>query len=254
MLFIVGLGLSEKEIPIGTIEVCKNCELYIDRFTSRVDDKVSDHITELTGKRLTELTRQDMEEDAKEIVSRAATKDVAILVGGDPLMATTHKILYIEAERQKVKTEIVHANSIITTAIGESGLDFYRFGAPCTIPKWTTHYSPISFYEKIEANMLNKNHTILLLDYDAKNRVTLDIKDAIAALEKADAHYKKGIINSKTKIIILHNMSLEDCKTILTTIEKAKTLELGGVNIIILPAILTDIEKEAVEALTQMKW
>ena len=39
MLFIVGLGLSEKEIPIGTIEVCKNCELYIDRFTTRVEDE-----------------------------------------------------------------------------------------------------------------------------------------------------------------------------------------------------------------------
>ena len=66
---------------------------------------------------------------------------MAILVGGDPLMATTHKIFIHRGERQKVETEIVHANSIITTAIGESGLDFYGFGAPCTIPKWspTTH-------------------------------------------------------------------------------------------------------------------
>jgi len=254
MLFLVGLGLSEKEIPIGTMEVCRNCELYVDRFTSLIEDRTTDYITEATGKRITELTRQDMEENARDIVQRASTKDVAILVGGDPLMATTHKILYIEAKRQNVKTYIVHANSIITTAIGESGLDFYRFGAPCTIPKWSPHYSPLSFYEKIAANMTNGNHTILLLDYDAKNMVTLDIKDAIDALEKADAFYKKGIINSKTKIIVLHNMSLETGKVVATTIEKAKAENYGGVNIIILPAKLTEIEKEAVEAKTESKW
>jgi diphthine synthase len=254
MLFLVGLGLSEKEIPIGTMEVCRNCELYIDKFTSMVEERTTDYITEQTGKRITELTRQDMEENARDIVQRALTKDIAILVGGDPLMATTHKILYIEAERQHIKTQIVHANSIITTVIGESGLDFYRFGAPCTIPKWSQHYSPISFYEKIEANLLNKNHTILLLDYDAKSRTTLGIKDAISALEKADAHYKKGIINNKTKIILLHNMSLEDSKVVITTIENAKTLDYNGVNIIILPAELTDIEKEAILAITGKKW
>jgi diphthine synthase len=254
MLFLVGLGLSEKEIPIGTMEACRNCELYIDKFTSMVEERTTDYITEQTGKRITELTRQDMEEDAKDIVQRAKTKDIAILVGGDPLMATTHKILYIEAERQNVKTQIVHANSIITTAIGESGLDFYRFGAPCTIPKWSHHYSPVSFYEKIEANLVNKNHTILLLDYDSKSKTTIAITDAINALEKADAHYKKGIINNKTKIILLHNMSLEDGKVISTTIENAKTLDYSGVNIIILPAELTDIEKEAVFAITGKKW
>lgn len=254
MLFLVGLGLSEKEIPIGTIEVCKNCELYIDKFTTRIDDRTLDYITELTGKRITELTRQDMEESANEIIQRAATKDIAILVGGDPLMATTHKILYIEADKQHVKTQIVHANSIIATAIGESGLDFYRFGAPCTIPRWSAHYSPISFYEKIEANMVNRNHSILLLDYDAKSRTTLDIKEAITALEKADAHYKKGIINNKTKVIILHNMSLEDSKVVATTIEKAKLQDHGGVNIMILPAELTDVEKETIGTLTEMKW
>lgn len=254
MLFLVGLGLSEKEIPIGTIEACKNCELYIDKFTSAIDDGTIDYITEITGKRITELTRQDMEEDAHEIIQMAVTKDIAILVGGDPLMATTHKILYIEAEKQHVKTQIVHANSIIATAIGESGLDFYRFGAPCTIPRWGEHYSPISFYEKLETNMLNRNHTILLLDYDAKSRATLDIKEAINTLENADAHYKKGIINNKTKIIIMHNMSLEDSKVVVTTIEKAKSQNYDGVNIMILPAELTDIEKETIEAITETKW
>jgi diphthine synthase len=254
MLFLVGLGLSEKEIPNGTIEVCKKCDLYIDRFTSIISDSTTNKITQITGKEIKELSRKEMEEDAKEIIKKAAKKDIAILIGGDPLIATTHKILYIEAKKQGIETQVIHANSIMTTVIGESGLDFYRFGSICTIPKWTAHYSPVSFYEKIEKNLKNKEHSMLLLDYDAKNRITLNINDAINALDKAEEHYKKGIITAKTKIIILHNLSLNDSKVIPTNILNAKSMTEEGVNVIVLPAELTDIEKEAIEARTGTKW
>ena len=138
--------------------------------------------------------------------------------------------------------------------IGECGLDFYRFGSICTIPRWSAHYSPISFYEKIERNLTNNEHTILLLDYDAKAMETLPIKDAIETLEKADSHYKKGIITDKTKIIIMHNISQRDGKVIETTVADAKASGLKGMNVIIMPAALSDVEKEAVEARTGTKW
>ncbi len=254
MLFLVGLGLSEKEIPVGTIEVCKKCELYMDRFTSIISDNTVNYVENATGKRITELSRQEMEENANEIVRKASGKDIAILIGGDPLIATTHKILYIEAKKQGVDTQIVHANSIITTAIGESGLDFYRFGSPCTIPKWSEHYSPVSFYEKIAANLKMKEHTILLLDYDSKNKCTISIKEAMKTLKMAELHYKKGIITDETKIILLHNMAQDDNKVVLTNINKAKSLDYEGINIIIMPAEPTDIEREAVKARTGTGW
>lgn len=254
MLFLVGLGLSDKEIPTGAIDACKKCELYIDKFTSAISDKTVNYIENATGKRITELSRQEMEENAKEIVKKASTKDIAILVGGDPLIATTHKILYIEAKKSGVNTQIIHANSIITTAIGESGLDFYRFGSACTIPKWSEHYSPVSFYEKIAANLKIKEHTMLLLDYDSKSKGTIDVKEAINTLEMAEEHYKKGIISGETKIILLHNMAQDDSKVILMNLKEAKSLDYGGINIIIMPAELTSIEKEAVEARTGTRW
>lgn len=254
MLFLVGLGLSDKDIPVGAIDACKKCELYIDSFTSTVSGRTTNYITEITGKGIKELSRQEMEENAKEIIKKALEKDIAILIGGDPLIATTHKILYIEAKKQGVKTIIIHANSIITTAIGESGLDFYRFGAVSTIPKWTAHYSPVSFYEKITANLKNNEHTLLLLDYDSRNRTTLSIAEAISALEKAEQHYKKGIITNKTKLIILHNMGAEDSNVSATTLLNAKSLTKEGLNIIVLASELTDIEEEAIAAKADIKW
>lgn len=253
MLFLVGLGLSKKDIPSGAIEVCKNCDLYIDRFTSVISQESIDYIMQITGKEIKEISRKDMEENSIEIIKKSATKDIAILVGGDPLIATTHKILYIAAKKHKIKTQVIHANSIMTTAIGESGLDFYRFGATCTIPKWSEHYSPISFYEKMATNFTNKQHTMMLLDYDSKHRETLGISEAVKELQKAEEHYKKGIISSKTKIILLHNLLMDDSKVMLTTLEGASKIK-DGVNVIILPAEPADIEKEAVEARTGTKW
>ncbi|MGD0728527.1 MAG: diphthine synthase [Candidatus Micrarchaeaceae archaeon] len=253
MLFLVGLGLSEKEIPIGAIDVCKKCDLFIDRYTSKISISTTNKIKELTNKEIQVLSRQEMEEGAKTIIKNASAKDVAILFGGDPLIATTHKIFYIEAKKQGVKIETIHANSIITAVIGESGLDFYRFGKTCTIPRWSEHYSPISFYEKIETNVRNKEHSILLLDYDQNSESTLSVKEALVSLGMAEEKYKKGIIANSTKIMIMHNISLEDQKIIFTTIEKASTTDFDdGVNVLILPAELTEIEKETVDSIAKV--
>ena len=150
MLFLIGLGLSKDDLTLAALEACKNCHrLYLDRHTSRVDRATTDYISDTAGKDISDLARQDMEEGAKVLVSSASGKDIAILCGGDPLMATTHKILLIEAARQGVEVRVIHSNSIITAAIGESGLDFYRFGKVCTIPKWSQSYKPVSFYETI---------------------------------------------------------------------------------------------------------
>lgn len=253
MLFLVGLGLSEKEIPVGAIDICKKCDVYLDKYTSRISKNTLNKIKELTGKEIIQLSRQEMEEGAKEIVKNAKTNDIAILFGGDPLIATTHKIFYIEALNQGVKIETIHANSIITAIIGESGLDFYRFGSTCTIPRFSEHYAPLSFYEKIETNHRNKEHSILLLDYDQNSETTLTIKEALMSLAMAEDKYKKGLIASTTKIMVMHNISLEDSQVIFTTIEKASNLDLDeGVNVLIIPAELTSIEQEAVKARAKM--
>ena len=103
----------------------------------------------------------------KSLLKLAKDRDVAVLISGDPLIATTHKILFIEARKLGIRVEIVHAASIASAAIGESGLDFYRFGKVCTHTKWHEHYTPVSFYETIRTNMQNNEHSLVLLDYDS---------------------------------------------------------------------------------------
>ena len=59
------------------------------------------------------------------ILANATDHDVAFLVGGDPLSATTHTDLILRAVELKVPYKIIH-NASIMNAIGSSGLQVRR--------------------------------------------------------------------------------------------------------------------------------
>ena len=250
MLFLVGTGIAYNDIPMRAIEVCKRCTLYAEIYTSISDEAKMKYLSDLFGKEIKILSREDMEEGAKEIVAKAAKANIAILVAGDPLMATTHKILIIEAKKQGISTQILHASSAISAVIGESGLDFYKFGAICTIPKWHDNYKPVSFYEKIERNFSSNLHSLVLLENSPEKGSTLPVPDAIMELEAAESHYKKGIIGESTKIFIMQNIGLPSQKIVATTIKAARSHRSEGVATIIIPVKLSEIEEEAVKSLT----
>ena len=249
MLFLVGIGLVEKDLSLGAIDACKRCELFVDSYTSVVSDGQLAQIRELSGKQPKELGRQELEEGAPSIVKRAKETDVAVLVGGDPLMATTHKILFIEARKQTVEVDVIHSSSVVSAAIGESGLDFYRFGRIATIPKWSSHYQPVSFYESIRENLKNDLHSLMMLDYKQELKSSLSVKEAVETLERAEESYKSGIIRDETDILVLNSISSANARKIFTSVKAAKGLELEGPSVIIIPAKLTDIERESVASM-----
>ena len=68
------------------------------------------------------------------VLRRAKEEKVAFLVSGDPLIAATHVDLRIRAEKQGIKTRVVHGASVISAVIGLSGLQNYKYGRSVTIP------------------------------------------------------------------------------------------------------------------------
>jgi diphthine synthase len=246
MLFLVGVGLDCKDLSLKAVEACKRCELFFDRYTCVVSERQLALVRRLSGRKPRELGRQELEEGAKEIVARAKSADVAVLVGGDPLIATTHKILFIEARRQHVKVGVVHSASVVSAAIGESGLDFYRFGRVATIPRWSEHYRPVSFYEAVRDNMKSNLHSLMMLDYKKEEATSLSVKEAVETLERAEESYRSGIISNGTKIVILNRVSSSRARSVFTSVGSAKRLKLDGPSVIIIPAALSDIERESV--------
>lgn len=249
MLFLVGTGVSYNDISMRAVEACKGCELYIERYTSLVDERKIEYLEGLLGKKVNVLSREDLEDLVKEMVAKAKGNDIAILVGGDPLTATTHKILLIEAKRQGVAAKILHSSSAIPAVMGESGLDFYRFGQVCTIPGWTDSYKPVSFYETIERNLSGNLHSLVLLDYYPEKGTTLSVQEAIKELEAAESSYKKGIIAKGTRIMVVHDIGTDKQRVAMTTIGAANGVQEGQMATIIIPAKLSEIEKETVNSI-----
>ncbi len=251
MLFMVGTGLAPDDISLRALELCKRrgIDLFAENYTSNATPEYIRTISERTGKRITMLGREEMEEGMAQLVKSAAVKDIVVLVGGDPLIATTHKIAYMEARKHGVMVAVLHSASVLSAAMGESGLDFYRFGQVCTIPRWSEHYKPVSFYETIEKNMKGNLHSLLLLDYNQKSQSSIQPSYAAGILEGAEKSYGKGIIGDGTKLIVLHNLSIEGESKLYLGFRSVKRLEFGsGPTVFILPAKLSDIEQGVVSA------
>lgn len=113
----------------------------------------------------------------------ARVGNVAFLVVGDPLSATTHTDLIVRARQYcapdasvptPVPVRIIH-NASITTALGSSGLAGYNFGQTVSIPFWTDDWQPDSWLERIGENMHLGLHTLCLSDIKVREQSITDM-------------------------------------------------------------------------------
>lgn len=191
MLYFVGGGLwDEKDITLRGIDALRKCSaVYLDSYTSFWGGK--DGLEKLVGK-VTIATRKDLEDNAMKIVAQAKGSDVAIVVPGDPMVATTHSMIIMEARKHGVDTLVIHAPSIFS-AIAETGLHIYKFGKTITVPFPSENFSPEGFYDGIKENRDRGLHTLLLLDIreqQMKPGYAMEIILSIA--EKRNNEIKKG--------------------------------------------------------------
>lgn len=151
MLYLIGSGLGEGEFTERGISALNKCKkIYYEDYTSFQYFK--------EGER---LSRERVE--SEEILKEAKEKDIALVVPGDPLFATTHISLILSCIEKGINYEIIHAPSIIN-ALGELGISLYNFGPIVSIPKPEPGYDPESFFEKIKQNKSLGFHTLILVD------------------------------------------------------------------------------------------
>lgn len=162
MLYIVGLGLDNNEITQKGLEALKMVdEAYAEFYTNTANIDLDN----LPGE-IKVLEREQVEQEDK-ILEAAEKKDIAFLISGDPLTATTHYDIKHRAEEKGLEVKVVHAPSIFTS-IAETGLNVYKFGRTVTLPR---EGEPESIKNYVEKNDSIGLHTLVLLDidYDASN-------------------------------------------------------------------------------------
>jgi len=188
MLNLMGLGLSdEKGLTLEGLETLKKSDkVYIELYTSKWFGSI-ENLEKMTGKKIMQLKRPDLEENLEKILKEAKNQTISILILGDPLVATTHTALLIEAKKLGIKTRVIH-NASIYSAAGETGLHLYKFGATVTIPflEKMNNQFPESLSKIIRDNKGRDLHTLCLLDLISEKEKYMTPSEGMEVLLKSD--------------------------------------------------------------------
>ena len=198
-LVFIGLGLNdEKGITIKGLEETKTANsVFMENYTSRMPDFNLQRFELICGKKVHLVTRHMLEnENGTQILQAAKVGKTVFLVPGDPFIATTHITLRIDAEKQGIKTRIIHGTSIMSAIISLSGLHNYKFGKTVTVP-FPENFSETP-YNVIAQNKENGLHTLCLLDLKSKENLHLTINQAIMMLQEMEQKKKNGIVTPHT--------------------------------------------------------
>jgi diphthine synthase len=237
VFYLIGLGLDKKSISADALEVLQKCDkIYLENYTINFpySTKELENVLKL---KIEQLSRQNVE--SEEFLKNAKTKDIALLVYGDSLSATTHLQLILSCKKQGIPCKIFH-NSSILTAISETGLSLYKFGKTTSMPNWKEHKNkPTSFVNYIKENLSIKAHTLILTD------ISLELKNAIEQLEES---VKKEKIELPEKIIVISNAGTDNQKIFYDSIDELSKKNIKMPFCLIIPSELHFLEKEALNS------
>ena len=251
MLWFVGLGISGvKSISIEGQEILSKADIvYLEQFTSPIGKADLAKIKKMTNGEFKSAKRW-LVEDGSEILKNAKRQKVVLLSYGDPYIATTHIELRTRAIQEKIKTHSVHASSSLTSMIGECGLHFYKIGRMATI--MNEMKSMTTPYYVIYKNIIEGNHTVLLLEYNQDKDFFLDPKDAMLGLIDTEKGQKRNVINSSTYAIVASRIGFKDQSIISGKISSLQKMDFGKPpHTIIITGRLHFTESDALKILSQ---
>ena len=251
MLWFIGLGVSGiSELSDNTISIIKNAEIvYLESFTSPIseDEKIQlENIS--TGK--FKIAKRWLVEDGNEILENAKERETVLISYGDPYIATTHLELKTRAIKDNIETKTIHSSSIVSSLIGEVGLHYYKVGRVLTImddPK-----SIITPYNTIFDNLLNRMHSVILLEYNEDKSFFLEPQNALSMLLGCEEKQKRKIISSETFGIVASRIGKNDQSIISGNVGNLIKNKFGEPpHSIIIPGKLHFTESDAIKMVTK---
>jgi diphthine synthase len=229
MLYIIGLGLNEKGLSFEGIEAIEKCEkIYLENYTVEFPYPVEE-LEKIAGNKIINANRELVE--SEELINEAKKENIALLVYGSPLTATTHITLIQEAKKQGVEYEIIY-NASVLDGVAECGLQLYKFGKIASLPKFEAD----SFIEIVKENQKINSHSLILVD------IGLAFKDTIKRLEK---------IAEKNKIVVCSKLGTKEKKIFYGTLKELENKDIKAPYCFIIPSKLHFLEQEVLETFSQ---
>ena len=244
MLYFIGLGLNnEKDITINGLDAVKKCDLiYLENYTSVLNCSKED-LEKFYNKKIILANRKMVENDDNEIIKNSKTKNVAFLVAGDSLAATTHIDLFLRAKKEGIKCFVIH-NSSIMTAVGVTGLQLYKFGKTTSIPLENENIE--TPYDVLKGNLSLGLHTLFLLDLKPEDEMFMTVNDAIRYLLRVELKRNEKIFSEKIFCVGCARIGSENQLIKSGTAKELLKFDFGKpVHCLIVPGKLHFMEEEA---------
>lgn len=235
MLYFIGLGLHDvKDISVKGLDIVKKADVVYAEFYTSVSSSKQE-IEEFFGKEIKILDREQVEQEFDKVLDQAKDKTVVFLTAGDPMVATTHADLVMQARKKNIQVKIIHSSSIYS-AIGETGLQIYKFGKSVSIP---FDEEITSFYDRIKENKERGAHTLVLLDLDTTNNKYVSASQALSRLVKLG-------FSEQERVVIIADLggdSMIEYEVVKDLINK----NYKGLQVLVIPGKLHFKEQEALE-------
>ncbi len=247
-LFLIGLGLGgAKDITLRGLELVEKADkVYLENYTSVLQCSVAD-LEKVIGKKVELANREMVEQKAEGTILQAAMDgDAAVLVLGDPLVATTHIDLIERARKANIPIEVVH-NASVVSAIGATGLQVYKFGKTTSIPFPEKDLLAETPYHVLAENKNIGAHTLLLLDLKPGEKF-LTINDAIDYLLKLELKLSGKVFTRDTFCVGVARLGAKDQLIKAGAAKDLTKVEFGKpVHCLIVPGQLHFMEEEFVQ-------
>lgn len=262
MLYMVGLGLGDaKNITLRGLEAIKNSDyVFYENYTSLSNALCE--LEEMTNKKFKLANRDLVETNSDEIIKKAKTNNVSFLVIGDVFSATTHTDLYLRAKKENIKIKIIN-NASIMNAIGNTGLELYRFGQTTSIVFDDNNWLPNTPYDVIKNNKEKGLHTLCLLDIKTEEPSIENLKKginkpeparfmtvnkALEILKKLENKNKENIITKDMIVVGVARLGLNTQQIITGKLDEVINKDFKEpLHSLIIPGKLHEIEREMLD-------
>ncbi len=250
-LYIIGVGIYPDYISVRALEVLKKLRIvFYECYTSPIPKNLLIEVLRryVGDIEVVELSRKDIEDyNCRKIIDVLNKgEDTALLVPGDPMIATTHTAVRIIVRKLGHDVEVIHGVSILNSIISLLGLSPYRIGPIATITYPRLGVLSERPYEITKENLTRNLHTILLLDIKDDGGF-MPVDDAIKILKMMEDRRREGIFCEDRLMIVVSRLGYPNMKVKVDILKNFENYSEEPPHSIVIPAVLSPVERELLE-------
>ena len=272
-LILIGMGPGKfSSMTIEAKQAAKLCDtLRYEAYTALWPQDELDLLEAECGE-ITKVMRPEIE-TPELLLEMARNSLVGLLVVGDPLQATTHVDLQLQAAEAGIECITFHGISITTIVTGALGLSNYKFGRQTTLTYPYGGWVATSPLEVIAMNMSLGQHTLALLDLDPtgagtgqqKPMMPADaVQSVVSMIDKLKNNFDDLLNDSPYDVFKIEslrtilNIPLNDFRVVLcsdmgtpsqnivsTNLEALSQINGGSMNCLVFLGNMSDVEEKA---------